>query len=173
MANHQAVLAAFFLFVLAVISNFELSASSLVRGRVSCLDCHRDFDFSGIKILLKCDGEKKPMTAMAASDGSFQSVLPTANKKVSMKCLAKILGGPEQLYAHKHNLVSELIKSKHESEVLTTSNPLSFSLSCPKPTGDNVGITIGDSKPVDFPGMGGFGFPPASFFPFLPIIGIP
>lgn len=48
MANHQAVLAAFFLFVLAVISNFELSASSLVRGRVSCLDCHRDFDFSGV-----------------------------------------------------------------------------------------------------------------------------
>ncbi|CAF2337551.1 hypothetical protein IGI04_041049 [Brassica rapa subsp. trilocularis] len=66
MANHQAALAAFFLFVLAVFSNFELSASSIVCGKVSCLDCHSDFDFSGIKILLKCDGEKKPVTIMAA-----------------------------------------------------------------------------------------------------------
>ncbi|KAF8102286.1 hypothetical protein N665_0198s0002 [Sinapis alba] len=172
MANQVAV-AAFFLFVLAVFSNFELSASSLVRGKVSCLDCHRDFDFSGIKIFLKCDGEKKHVTAMAAPDGSFRSVLPTAKGKVSMKCLAKLLGGPEQLYAHKQNLVSELVKSKQESKVLTTSNPLLFSLSCPKPTGDNVGNMIGDSKTIDFPGTGGFGFPPASFFPFLPIIGIP
>lgn len=68
---------------------------------------------------------------------------------------------------------SEVIKSKHESEVLTTSNPLSFSLSCPKPTGDHIGNIIGDSKTIDFPGTGGFGFPPASFFPFLTIIGIP
>ncbi|KAL1188622.1 hypothetical protein V5N11_016165 [Cardamine amara subsp. amara] len=171
MAN-QTVVAAFFLFVLAFFSNFNLSASALVRGNVSCLDCHRDFDFSGIKVLLKCDGEKKPITAMAASDGSFLSELPTADKKHSANCLAKLLGGPEQLYAHKHNLVSELVKSTHDSKVLTTSNPLSFSLSCPKPTGDNVGNMIGDSK-IDFPGLGGFGFPPASFFPFLPIIGIP
>ncbi|KAJ0266569.1 Pollen Ole e 1 allergen and extensin family protein [Hirschfeldia incana] len=171
--SNQAALAAFSLFVLAVFSNIELSASSLVLGKVSCLDCHRDFDFSGIKILLKCDGEKKPVTTMAASDGSFRSVLPTAKEKVSMKCLAKILGGPEQLYGHKQNMVSKLVKSKHGSRVLTTLNPLSFSLSCPKPTGDNVGNMIGDSKTVDFPGMGGFGFPPASFFPFLPIIGIP
>ncbi|CAH8386042.1 unnamed protein product [Eruca vesicaria subsp. sativa] len=172
MAN-QAAVAASLLLVLAVFSNFELSASSLVRGKVSCLDCHRDFDFSGIKILLKCDGEKKPVTSMAASDGSFRSLIPTANEKDSMKCLAKLLGGPEQLYAHKQNLVSELIKSKHESKVLTTSKQLTFSLSCPKPTEDSVGDKIGDSKTVDFPGTGGFGFPPASFFPFLPIIGIP
>ncbi|KAJ4910917.1 Pollen Ole e 1 allergen and extensin family protein [Raphanus sativus] len=172
MAN-QAAVAAFFLFVLAVFSNFELSASTLVIGKVSCLDCHSDFDFSGVKFLLKCDGEKKPITAMAASDGTFRSVLPTTDKKHSMNCLAKILGGPEQLYAHKHNMVSELVKSKHDTKVLITSNPLSFSLSCPKPTGDNVGNMIGDSKTVNFPGTGGFGFPPASFFPFLPIIGIP
>lgn len=129
--------------------------------------------YLGIKILLKCDGEKKPVTAMATSDGSFRSVLSTAAEKVSMNCLAKILGGPEQLYAHKHNLVSELVKSKHDSRVLTTSNPLSFSLSCPKPTGDNVENMIGDSKTINFPGTGGFGFPPMSFFPFIPIIGIP
>ncbi|KAG7556085.1 hypothetical protein ISN44_As11g021570 [Arabidopsis suecica] len=172
MAN-QAAVAAFFLFALAVFSNFELSASSLVSGKVSCLDCHRDFDFSGIKVLLKCDGEKKQITAMAASDGSFRSALPTADKKGSINCLAKLLGGPEQLYAHKHNLVSELVKSKHGSKVLTTSNPLAFSLSCPKPTRDDVGSMIGDSKTINFPGAGGFGFPPASFFPFLPIIGIP
>ena len=110
---------------------------------------------------------------MATSDGSFRSVLLTADKKRSMNCLAKLLGGPEQLYAHKHNMVSELVKSKHDTKVLTTSNPLSFSLSCPKPTGDNVGNMIGDSNTVNFPGTGGFGFPPASFFPFLPIIGIP
>ncbi|XP_010454505.1 PREDICTED: uncharacterized protein LOC104736250 [Camelina sativa] len=172
MAN-QATFAAFFLFALAVLSNLELSASSLVSGKVSCLDCHRDFDFSGIKVLVKCDGEKKQITAMASSDGSFRSVLPAADKKGSMNCLAKLLGGPEQLYAHKHNLVSELVMSKHDSKVLTTSNPLAFSLSCPKPTEDNVGTMIGDSKTVNFPGAGGFGFPPASFFPFLPIIGIP
>ncbi|CAG7910684.1 unnamed protein product [Brassica rapa] len=52
MANHQAALAAFFLFVLAVFSNFELSASSLVCGNVSCLDCHSDFDFSGLLVSL-------------------------------------------------------------------------------------------------------------------------
>ncbi|XP_010421032.1 PREDICTED: uncharacterized protein LOC104706531 [Camelina sativa] len=172
MAN-QATFAAFFLFTLAVFSNMELSASSLVSGKVSCLDCHHDFDFSGIRVLVKCDGEKKQITAMAASDGSFLTVLPAAYKKGSMNCLAKLLGGPEQLYAHKHNLVSELVMSKHDSKVLTTSNPLPFSLSCPKPTEDNVGNMIGDSKTVNFPGAGGFGFPPASFFPFLPIIGIP
>ncbi|CAH2072170.1 unnamed protein product [Thlaspi arvense] len=172
MAN-QVALAAFLLFVLAIFSNFELSASSLVRGKVSCLDCHHDFDFSGVKVLLKCDGEKKSITTMAGSDGSFRSMLRTADKNRSMKCLAKLLGGPEQLYAHKHNLVSELVKSKHDSNVLTTSNPLSFSLSCPKPTGDYVGNMIGDSKTINFPGTGGFGFPPVSFFPFIPIIGIP
>ncbi|KAJ0238768.1 Pollen Ole e 1 allergen and extensin family protein [Hirschfeldia incana] len=172
MANQTAI-AVCFLFVLAVFSNFELSASTLVLGKVSCLDCHSDFDFSGVKVLLMCDGEKKPTITMAASDGSFRSVLPTADKKRSTNCLAKILGGPEQIYAHKHNMVSELVKSKHDTKVLTTSNPLSFSLSCPKPTGDNVGRMIGDSKTVNFPGAGGFGFPPASFFPFLPIIGIP
>lgn len=51
MAN-QAAVAAFFLFVLAVFSNFELSASTLVIGKVSCLDCHSDFDFSGLLFLL-------------------------------------------------------------------------------------------------------------------------
>ncbi|ESQ42201.1 hypothetical protein EUTSA_v10014830mg [Eutrema salsugineum] len=172
MAN-QAAVAALFLFVLAVFSNFELSASTLVSSKVTCLDCHHDFDFSGVKVLLKCDGEKKTITVMTASDGTFRSVLPTADNKRSMKCLAKLLGGPEQLYAHRHNLVSELVMSKHNSKVFTTSNPLSFSLSCPKPTGDNVEDVIGDSKTVNFPGTGGFGFPPASFFPFLPIIGIP
>ncbi|VVB16833.1 unnamed protein product [Arabis nemorensis] len=172
MAN-QAAVAAFFFFVFAVFSNFKLSASSLVRGKVSCLDCQTDFDFSGIKVLLKCDGEKKPVTAMAASDGSFRSALPITNEKGSMNCLAKLLGGPDQLYAHKHNLVSELVKSKRDSKVFTTSNPLSFSLSCPKPTRDNAGEMIGDSKTINFPGTGGFGFPPASFFPFIPIIGIP
>ncbi|XP_010493327.1 PREDICTED: uncharacterized protein LOC104770577 [Camelina sativa] len=172
MAN-QATFAASFLFTLAVFSNLELSASSLVSGKVSCLDCHRNFDFSGIKVLIKCNGEKKQITAMAASDGSFRSVLPAAEKKGSINCLAKLLGGPEQLYAHKHSMVSELVMSKHDSKVLTTSNPLAFSLSCPKPTEDNLGNMIGDSKTVNFPGAGGFGFPPASFFPFLPIIGIP
>ncbi|CAH8362372.1 unnamed protein product [Eruca vesicaria subsp. sativa] len=172
MAN-QAAIAAFFLFGLAVFSNFELSASMLVLGKVSCLDCHRGFDFSGVKVLLKCDGEKKQITTMTTSDGSFKTVLPTTDKKHSTNCLAKLLGGPEQLYGHKHNMVSELVKSKHDTKVLTTSNPLSFALTCPKPTGDNVGNMIGDSKTVDFPGTGGFGFPPASFFPFLPIIGIP
>lgn len=51
MAN-QAAVAAFFLFVLGVFSNFELSASTLVLGKVSCLDCHNDFDFSGLLFLL-------------------------------------------------------------------------------------------------------------------------
>ncbi|KAH0896148.1 hypothetical protein HID58_045716 [Brassica napus] len=171
MATQAAI--AFFFFVLAVFSNLELSSSTLFHGKVSCLDCHRGFDFSGVKVLLKCEGEKKHITTMATSDGSFRSVLPTNDRKHSMNCLAKLLGGPEQLYAHKHNMVSELVKSKHDTKVLTTSNPLSFSLSCPKPTGDNVGNMIGDSKTVNFPGTGGFGFPPASFFPFLPIIGIP
>ncbi|KFK23135.1 hypothetical protein AALP_AAs65178U000400 [Arabis alpina] len=172
MAN-QAAIAAFFLFALAVFSKFELSTSSLVSGKVSCLDCHRDYDFSGIKVLLKCDGEKKTVTTMADSDGSFQSALPTSKEKGSMSCLAKLLGGPDQLYAHKHNMVSELVKSKRDSKVFTTSNSLSFSLSCPKPTGNNAEEMIGDYKTINFPGVGGFGFPPASFFPFLPIIGIP
>ena len=51
MAN-QAAVAAFFLFVLGLFSNFELSASTLVLGKVSCLDCHGDFDFSGLLFLL-------------------------------------------------------------------------------------------------------------------------
>ncbi|KAH0860236.1 hypothetical protein HID58_088497 [Brassica napus] len=129
---NQAAVAAFYLLVLAILSNFQLSASSLVCGKVSCLDCLRDFDFSGIKILLKCDGT-----------------------------------------CDHHGGLKRIVPSKHESEVLTTSNPLSFSLSCPKPTGDHIGNIIGDSKTIDFPGTGGFGFPPASFFPFLTIIGIP
>lgn len=45
---NQAAVAAFYLLVLAILSNFQLSASSLVCGKVSCLDCLRDFDFSGL-----------------------------------------------------------------------------------------------------------------------------
>ncbi|CAN6863334.1 unnamed protein product [Brassica oleracea] len=144
---NQAAVAAFYLLVLAILSNFQLSASSLVCGKVSCLDCLRDFDFSGIKILLKCDGT-------CDHHGGLKRIVPS-------NCMLT------------NTTFSEVIKSKHESEVLTTSNPLSFSLSCPKPTGDHIGNIIGDSKTIDFPGTGGFGFPPASFFPFLTIIGIP
>ncbi|CAN7140492.1 unnamed protein product [Brassica rapa subsp. narinosa] len=74
MANHQAALAAFFLFVLAVFSNFELSASSIVCGKVSCLDCHSDFDFSGLLTILlseeTCDhhGGLRPIVPVSASD---------------------------------------------------------------------------------------------------------
>ncbi|KAH0850900.1 hypothetical protein HID58_095142 [Brassica napus] len=94
---NQAAVAAFYLLVLAILSNFQLSASSLVCGKVSCLDCLRDFDFSGIKILLKCDG--------------------TCDHHGGLKRIVPVL----------HNFFSEVIKSKHESEVLTTSNPF-FSL---------------------------------------------
>uniref|UniRef100_A0A0D3EDD8 Uncharacterized protein n=1 Tax=Brassica oleracea var. oleracea TaxID=109376 RepID=A0A0D3EDD8_BRAOL len=158
---NQAAVAAFYLLVLAILSNFQLSASSLVCGKVSCLDCLRDFDFSGIKILLKCDGT-------CDHHGGLKRIVPRIG-------YSSILSSGEVLSncMLTNTTFSEVVKSKHESEVLTTSNPLSFSLSCPKPTGDHIGNIIGDSKTIDFPGTGGFGFPPASFFPFLTIIGIP
>ncbi|XP_010535697.2 PREDICTED: uncharacterized protein LOC104810920 [Tarenaya hassleriana] len=170
MANIRAVSATIFIFALAVASHLETSECFLVKSRVSCLDCPPDFDYSGIKILLKCDGEKKPATATATKDGGFRAELPATG----VNCLAKIQGGPDQIYARKHNMVSPIIKSEFEPNTYKTLNALSFSLSCPKPTGDLAGDMNGSSKTIDlFPGAGGFGFPPTGLMlPFLPIIGI-
>ncbi|KAK6926560.1 hypothetical protein RJ641_008279 [Dillenia turbinata] len=176
MALHQVITV--LLFTLAV-TRFELSACDVVKGSVSCLDCSKDYDFAGIKVLVKCDQVKKPTMAITKADGSFEAELPTSVSSTP-NCLAKLLGGPDQLYASRKNVASAIVKAKDEPNSYTISNLLVFSTTCAIDANSrdkcSKGITeFGSSETIDLPLPPEWGFPPTSYypFPFIPIIGIP
>ncbi|XVE59597.1 hypothetical protein DITRI_Ditri05aG0058600 [Diplodiscus trichospermus] len=176
MALRSLVTALFFLLGLARI---QLSTCQVLKGKISCLDCNRGYDFSGIKVLVKCDQVKKLATATTEENGSFKVELPTTDTSKTLKplnCLAKLLGGTNQLYARKKNLVSKVVKA-HELNSYTISTPLAFSTSCPLASKDakcGAPNKTGSSKTINLPLPPEWGLAPSSYYvPFFPIIGIP
>ncbi|CAB4283372.1 unnamed protein product [Prunus armeniaca] len=144
------------LFALAL-ANIQLSTCQVVKAKVTCLDCHQNTDFS----------EK---------DGSFETKLPLGNSKSPMNCLARILGGPDQLYASRKVMASEIVKTQ-EPNSYTISTPLGFTTSCPlniKEAACKAMNKFGSSKTVNLPVPPEWGLAPSSYYvPFIPIIGIP
>ncbi|WP_168415081.1 hypothetical protein, partial [Acinetobacter indicus] len=162
-----------------VLARVELSTCHVLKGSVSCLDCNRHYDLSGIKVLVKCSQVKKLAMATTEEDGSFKTELPSdaPTSPPSSNCLAKLLGGPSQLYASRNNIVSQIVKS-HESDSYIISTPLNFHTSCPLSKKDAKcgaqNAKIGSSKTVDLPLPPEWGLAPSSYYvPFFPIIGIP
>ncbi|WJZ89937.1 hypothetical protein VitviT2T_009120 [Vitis vinifera] len=172
MALNRVIAPLFFALVLATI---DLSTCHVMKGSVTCLDCHRHHDFSGIKVLVKCDRVKKLAMATTEADGSFKTNLPSDTQTSSppLNCLAKLLGGPNQLYAFRKNTVSKIVKARDDSSY-TISTPLSFSTTCPSSVKGAKYGEFGSSKTVDLPLPPEWGLAPSSYYiPFFPIIGIP
>ncbi|KAG4385428.1 hypothetical protein AAZX31_12G086800 [Glycine max] len=143
------------LFALAL-AKIDPSTCQMVQGRVFCVDCTHNYDLS-------------------ENDGSFKVDLPLDHTKPSSvkNCLAKLLGGPVQLYVSRENQVSQIIKGKEQNSY-TISTPLSFRTSCPLNTKCKAGKKVGSSKTVDLPLPPEWGLAPSSYYvPFFPIIGIP
>lgn len=163
------VCAASFVFALGLmLSILQPSTCQNVKGKVSCLDCTRHYDFSGIMVGVKCDGVRKISRVSTEENGAFEVELPSDSFN-KLNCMAKLLGGPNQLYASRQTMTSKLIQTHGERSV-TISTPLAFSTGCPKCRGNGVD----SSKTVDLPLPKEWGLAPSSYyFPFFPIIGIP
>uniref|UniRef100_A0A7C9CKR0 Uncharacterized protein n=1 Tax=Opuntia streptacantha TaxID=393608 RepID=A0A7C9CKR0_OPUST len=163
-------------FILALtFSRTELALCSAVKGLLLCTDCGPDYDFSGIRVLVKCDTVKKLSMAITDGNGAFKTDLPadtptSAAAATSPNCLAKLLGGPTQLYAWKKNIISKIVLAQGDDESsYALDSPLSFSKSCPGKCD-----SVGSSKTIDLPVPPEYGLPPTSYYtPFIPIIGIP
>ncbi|OWM73640.1 uncharacterized protein LOC116198928 [Punica granatum] len=177
MAPRHAVAALLFALALASV---ELSTCIVLKGKVSCLDCHdQKTGLSGIKVLVKCDKIKKLVTATTKGNGYFETGLHSAHTSLpSSNCLAKVLGGPRPLYATRKSMVSKIVKAHDNAgrSYFTTSTPLAVSMACPKEKASNCGDSakFGSSKTVDLPVPREWGLAPTSYYaPFIPIIGIP
>ncbi|KAF5744886.1 putative Pollen Ole e 1 allergen and extensin family protein [Tripterygium wilfordii] len=160
------------LLLVLISSRIQLSACQALKGKVSCLDCKNHYDFSGIKILVKCDKVKKLSMANTKEDGSFAVDLPSESTKTPLNCLAKLVGGPSALYASKKGVVSQIVRADGEnSGFYAISTPLAFSTKCPSKV---MKCGVGSSKTVDLPLPPEWGLAPSSYYiPFVPIIGIP
>ncbi|XP_061376257.1 uncharacterized protein LOC133318277 [Gastrolobium bilobum] len=171
MASVQVITALLFALALARI---DTSACQMVKGKVSCTDCTHNYDFSGIKVLVKCEGVKKLAVTTTEDNGSFKVDLPSDHTKPhSVNCLVKLLGGPNHLYASRKNQVSQIVKGK-EKNSYKISTPLTFFTSCPQDMECKAANQFGSSKTIDFPLPPEWGLAPSSYyFPFFPIIGIP
>ncbi|KAJ0083987.1 hypothetical protein Patl1_30381 [Pistacia atlantica] len=167
-------------FALALSISFQLSTChEALKGKVSCSDCNGNNDLTGFKVMVKCDKVKKVAVATTEVSGSFQVELPWDTKKTPkpLNCLAKLLGGPVQLYVSKKNMVSNVAKGKN-AKSFRISTPLAFSVSCPatlmKDGKCNAATKFGSSKTVDLPLPREWGLAPSSYYvPFFPIIGVP
>lgn len=117
---------------------------------------------------------KKLAMATTEADGSFKTNLPSDTQTSShLNCLAKLLGGPDQLYASRKNIVSRIVMAGDGSSY-TISTPLSFSTKCPTSVKGEKNGEVGASKTVDLPIPPEWGLAPSSYYvPFFPIIGIP
>ncbi|XVE79218.1 hypothetical protein DITRI_Ditri14bG0040000 [Diplodiscus trichospermus] len=178
MALGSVITALFFFLLLALV---QLSTCQVLQGKVSCPTCINHYDFSGIKVAVKCAQVKKLATATSEEDGSFKVELPSDTSKTTAtppNCLAKLLGGPNQLYGWRKDLVSKVIKA-NELNSYTISTPLAFSTSCPLLASKDIAkceasSQLGSSKTVDLPLPPEWGLPPSSYYvPVFPIIGIP
>ncbi|KAL4335103.1 hypothetical protein GQ457_07G035720 [Hibiscus cannabinus] len=165
-------------FVLAF-ARVQLSTCHVLDAKISCLDCKHNYDFSGIKVAVKCDKVEKLATATTEENGGFKVELPLGISKgnpppTSVDCLAKLVGGPNQLYGKNKNLVSKVVKVRHGVNSYTISTPLVFSTSCLLGSVDAKSCGLGSSKTFDLPLPPEWGLAPSSYYiPFFPIIGIP
>ncbi|KAF8039593.1 hypothetical protein BT93_B1954 [Corymbia citriodora subsp. variegata] len=170
------------LFVAFTLASLDVSDCHVVRGKLSCLDCKQGHDLSGIKVMVKCDGVKKASVATTEDDGSFQAELPSAKAAAAaatpLNCLAKVLGGPDQLYTSRNHMVAKVVKTEGHDGTAAASYalaaPLAVSTACP-PTKECAAYDmVGSSKTVDLPLPKEWGLAPSSYYvPFFPIIGIP
>ncbi|THG13983.1 uncharacterized protein LOC114273481 [Camellia sinensis] len=174
MAIHHKVIITALLFALLVLARVEFSTCHVLKGSVTCLDCHNHHDLSDIKVLVKCSQVRKLAVATTSADGTFETELPSdATPPSSFNCLANILGGPKQLYTSKKNIVSRTLKLSNSDDSYTISKPLKFFTSNPSSSSKNA-AAIGESKTVDIPLPPAWGLAPSSYYiPFVPIIGIP
>uniref|UniRef100_A0A7N0VEI2 Pollen Ole e 1 allergen and extensin family protein n=1 Tax=Kalanchoe fedtschenkoi TaxID=63787 RepID=A0A7N0VEI2_KALFE len=168
MATTTSIVLAFVLALFA--ARFDPSASQSLKASVSCLDCDHHFDYSGIEVAVKCDKAEKLSVVSTDSDGSFSvTELPVSSPA---SCLAKLVGGPSQLYVPKSNTVSRVIPTTTHKELnaYTLSTPLAFYTSRPATPKSQ----LGSSKNIDIPLPPEWGLAPSSYYvPFFPIIGIP
>ncbi|EYU26724.1 hypothetical protein ABFS82_04G210300 [Erythranthe guttata] len=181
MANNLFVVA--FLFIvttLALATADEPYNSQLLKGSVACVDCPQDFDLSGVQVLVKCDKVKKLAVTYTQEDGTFITELPSDEPTKSenpSNCMAKIMGGPHQLFVSTKDAFAPVIANARESSgsLFTTAKPLGFYSTCPlkgKCIAKDNGFA--SSKTVDFPLPREWGLAPSSYYiPFIPIIGIP
>ncbi|RDX61678.1 hypothetical protein CR513_60072, partial [Mucuna pruriens] len=171
MAFAQVITALLFALALARIGP---SACQTVQAKVSCTHCSHNYDFSGIKVSVKCEGVKNLAMATTEDNGFFKVDLPSDHTKPSStNCFAKLVGGPNHLYATKKNQITQIVKGK-EKNSYTISTPLSFFTSCPQNTDCNAANQFGSSKTFDLPLPREWGLAPSSYYvPFFPIIGIP
>ncbi|GLT48703.1 hypothetical protein SLA2020_223110 [Shorea laevis] len=156
----------------------QLSSCQVLKGKISCLDCSHHYDLSGIKVVVKCDQVKKLVMATTGDGGSFTVNLPsshTSKQTTPNNCLARLLGGPNQLYSSKKNMISKVVKSHEHPNSYTTSSPLAVYASCPSTATCRAPKEIGSSKTIDLPIPREWGLPPTSYYtPSIPIIiGIP
>lgn len=128
-----------------------------------------------MKVSVKCEKVKNLVVANTESDGSFEAKLPySSSTEHSVKCLASLMGGVEQVYALRKDMVSQIVKANNNKDTYyTISSPLRFMR---KSKGGNaIGQQVGSSKTVDVPLPREWGLAPSSYYvPFFPIIiGIP
>lgn len=120
--------------------------------------------------MVKCENVKELAKGTTESDGSFEMQIP---KQPNGNCVAKLVGGPKQVYGPRKSLASDLISVTPNT--YTTSKPLSIYSSCPSSAiGHAKCESLSSSKTIDLPLPPQWGFAPSSYyFPFFPIIGIP
>ncbi|KAG6436416.1 hypothetical protein SASPL_101314 [Salvia splendens] len=168
-----------FAFLLTFFLAFSLVKPQPLQGSVRCLDCPLNSDLSGLQVLVKCDKVKKLAMAYTEEDGGFTTELPsdgtgTATATPS-NCMAKMMGGPHQLYISNKDSVVAITSAKEKGGHFTTATPLTFYKACPEKGrcgGKDNGFA--SSKTVDVPLPREWGLAPSSYYvPFIPIIGIP
>ncbi|KAH9612825.1 hypothetical protein KSS87_015378 [Heliosperma pusillum] len=123
------------LIIALAFSRLCLSSCSRVKGYVSCTDCHPDYDFSGIKVQVKCDQVKTISEAITNKTGHFEAILPTDSSATSLasttpNCWAELVGGASQLYFPKQNTMSKLSITLHDNSTFSQTTPLVFATSC-------------------------------------------
>ncbi|XP_030521190.1 uncharacterized protein LOC115734504 [Rhodamnia argentea] len=192
MALRLQLVTAVFFFVAFALASLDVSVCHVVKGKVSCLDCKQGHDLSGIEVMVKCKEVKKASTATTKDDGSLEVELPFAEEAAAagtttaapLDCLAKVLGGPDQLYASRDQMVAKVVKVKgHDGTAASASAaaasyalsaPLAVSTACPASMECGAHDTVGSSKTIDVPLPKEWGLAPSSYYvPFFPIIGIP
>ncbi|CAH9072665.1 unnamed protein product [Cuscuta europaea] len=173
MVTRQTLITALFIMTLGLACGTHFSASFVIKGSVSCMDCVSHHDISGIMVSVKCGQVTKLATvALSKQDGSFETTLASNPPVSAASCQAKILGGAQQLYVHKTTSEAKIVTALGHSPY-TTSEPLRFYTECPnKKCGAPADLEFGSSKTIDLPKE--WGLAPTSYYmPFIPIIGIP
>ncbi|XP_019199165.1 PREDICTED: uncharacterized protein LOC109192909 [Ipomoea nil] len=166
---HPQLLITSLLITLALAATVNISASYVLKGSVSCMDCNAHHDLSGIRVSVKCSHEKKLGMAITEEDGSFDTSV-ASNPPPPGGCSAKILGATQQLYVPK----TEESKIVEAHGHYTTSEALRFYTKCPNKKCGSPDSGLGSSKTFQVPPIPREYAPTASYIlPFFPIIGIP